>query len=354
MKNLVLLSISVIMVSAALAQNPKCPYGVSTPVYHSNYNAIKLQTDTYQRLLLANKFVQSNCLNTFQIKQIAMLLHSDADRIEFCKLAFGNTIDQENFYDVYDAFAYFSNVFRLHDYVLQQKGAQWNTNPVQVSPYNFPTLPYPASASYIGITGCYAPLTDNDFNLHVAEIIKKTMEQDRMVYMNNLSANYCVTTTQVMKLSTLISTEKNRLDYLKLAYDRIYDRENYAQTQYCLSNDLLKKDLLSFLKTKLGSGVGDCFVTDDEFNTIKGTINKESFNNTRLTIAKGILESKKCFTALQIKQMVQLFSFESTKLDLAKFAYDYCTDKENYYIINDVLDYSSSKSELTNYIKTKK
>lgn len=44
---------------------------------------------------------------------------------------------------------------------------------------------------------------------------------------------------------------------------------------------------------------------------------------------------------------------ESDKLEYAKFAYNYCIDKNNYWEINDVFNFSSSVDKLNEYISTK-
>lgn len=59
--------------------------------------------------------------------------------------------------------------------------------------------------------------------------------------------------------------------------------------------------------------------------------------------------AKKCFTVSQIKSIVKTMSFENDKLEVAKYAYDYCIDKQNYYQLSDVFDFSSSTTDLMNF-----
>lgn len=46
-----------------------------------------------------------------------------------------------------------------------------------------------------------------------------------------------------------------------------------------------------------------------------------------------------------------LFNFESTRLELAKYAYGHTYDIANYYMLNDAFTFESSIEELNNYIK---
>jgi hypothetical protein len=55
----------------------------------------------------------------------------------------------------------------------------------------------------------------------------------------------------------------------------------------------------------------------------------------------------------EIAEITKLFSFESSRLDFAKYAYDYVIDPKNYVIVQDAFMFSSSTSELQDYIAAK-
>jgi len=86
------------------------------------------------------------------------------------------------------------------------------------------------------------------------------------------------------------------------------------------------------------------------FEQLKQTIVNESFDNTKMSIAKSGIAAN-YFSAAQAKQIVQLFSFENSKLEIAKYLYKYTVDKNNYITVYDALTYSSSKEELARYIQ---
>jgi len=89
------------------------------------------------------------------------------------------------------------------------------------------------------------------------------------------------------------------------------------------------------------------------FDQFKQTLRNEGFDDTRANLAKQTI-SANYFTVAQVKEILGLFSFESTKLSVAKYAYDYTIDKGSYFLVNDVFSFSSSKDELANYIRAKK
>ena len=89
------------------------------------------------------------------------------------------------------------------------------------------------------------------------------------------------------------------------------------------------------------------------FEQFKQSLRNESFDNTRLNLAKQVIPSN-YFSVAQVKELVSLFTFDKDKLELAKIAYDYTVDKGNYYQLNDSFSFNSSKDELMKFIQTKK
>ncbi len=94
-------------------------------------------------------------------------------------------------------------------------------------------------------------------------------------------------------------------------------------------------------------------VSDAEFANILANLKAEAFDDSRLNLAKQIVSSK-CLTSIQIKNILELFSFDDTKLQFAEYAYDYVYDPENYYIINSSFSFDSNKQKLIQYIQQHK
>ena len=91
-------------------------------------------------------------------------------------------------------------------------------------------------------------------------------------------------------------------------------------------------------------------MSNADFSRVKETLRREMFENTRVDLAKQVINSN-LFTTQQVKEMLQLFTFENNKLDLAKYAYRYTVDKNNYYIINEVFTFSNSRDEMARFIR---
>lgn len=92
-------------------------------------------------------------------------------------------------------------------------------------------------------------------------------------------------------------------------------------------------------------------VNPGQFNDMKKSIEDKSFEESKFTIAKQIVNNN-CLLSSQVKQIILLFSFEQTRLDFAKYCYGYTYDIGNYYKINDAFTFESSIDELNQYISS--
>lgn len=91
-------------------------------------------------------------------------------------------------------------------------------------------------------------------------------------------------------------------------------------------------------------------MTEKDFAKAKESIASKSFDDSRLTIAKQIINSN-CLLSKQVKDLMMLLSFEGSRLDLAKYAYGYTYDTGNYYKVNDAFTFESSIEDLNKFIE---
>jgi hypothetical protein len=92
---------------------------------------------------------------------------------------------------------------------------------------------------------------------------------------------------------------------------------------------------------------------ENTFSSFIETVRHESFDDSRLAIAKTVVDQH-YFTSAQAKQLVALFSFENSKLDIAKYMYGKTTDPRNYFVVYSSFSFSKSKEELAEYVRTYK
>lgn len=94
-------------------------------------------------------------------------------------------------------------------------------------------------------------------------------------------------------------------------------------------------------------------MSDIDFRDAKQSISSKTFEDSKLTIAKQITDAN-CLFVSQVKEILQLFTFEASKLDYAKYAYSHVYDRNNYFKVNDVFTFESTIDELNDFIKTQR
>ncbi len=85
------------------------------------------------------------------------------------------------------------------------------------------------------------------------------------------------------------------------------------------------------------------------FNQLKNAIDKQWFSDGKMTVFNQALASN-YFTAQQVNELINLFSFSKDRLEVAKRAYSKTLDQANYFIVYESLHWNSSIQNLSNYI----
>jgi len=358
MKNLSLMILMLISLNNFAQTNKHRSNIMSNYAFQQVIANLNAKPDDAQKLMLAKNVANDNRLLSDQVKKIAELFGNDNTRLEFAESAYENTVDKENFYEVYNAFAYFSSVFRLHDFIHDQKGG---TNEVVEIPVNnvmtFPDIDYPDYRKYFGKIGCTNIITDQNFTPLAEKVFKETTEDRKLALANNIAYANCLQTAQVMKIASLLQTEQSRMDFMKKARQKVFDPDNYKYAMPLFTTDSYKQELTALMGgqvLEVSNNTPACEVSQKDFTDIKNQISKQSFINTKVNIAKQNLKDKKCFKTEQIIELLSLFPYSDTKMDIAKYAYDYTTDQGNYVKVADAFSFSSDKNKFLEFLKTKK
>ncbi|NJL12717.1 MAG: DUF4476 domain-containing protein [Microscillaceae bacterium] len=215
-------------------------------------------------------------------------------------------------------------------------------------------------------------MSDYDFYQVAQEVQRLPNENARQNRLSNLASQSCIVTEQAMKLASMLQSENNRMIFLKMAWPRIYDAANFIRADQLFSQPANQQGFRAFVQSQTGNNFPNsptnptnpsnpnnppntgCVVSAAEFNDIKTRISNEISNSTRLSTAKTIIQVKQCFTSAQIQELLGYFPFSSTKMELAKFAYDFTVDKDRYYTLSDAFSFSSDREELMRFINSKR
>ena len=93
-------------------------------------------------------------------------------------------------------------------------------------------------------------------------------------------------------------------------------------------------------------------MSDNDFSGVRNSISSKDFEDSKKTMAKQVIASN-CLLSSQVRDVMNLFDFEDTKLEIAKYAYGYTYDLGNYYKVNDAFDFEMSIDELNAYINAR-
>ena len=92
-------------------------------------------------------------------------------------------------------------------------------------------------------------------------------------------------------------------------------------------------------------------MSDYDFSRALNSISMQRGDFQKMESARQLINTS-FFSSTQVRQMLQLFSFDNDKLDLAKLAYSKTVDKQNFSVVNDVFSSYSSRDELARYIRS--
>lgn len=234
--------------------------------------------------------------------------------------------------------------------------------PPQGQYYNLP--------GYSGPYGCPWPLSQEQFENVLQSIRSKSFEDSRIAIAKQVIDANCLLSSQVKQIMLLFSFESTRLELAKYAFGHTYDPGNYYMLNDAFTFESSIEELNNFIRQATPGGqqirplppvygggpaytgpIGCPYpLSQQQFSNVLNSISSKSFEDSKLTIAKQVI-STNCLWTAQVKQIMLLFSFEETRLELVKFAYGHTYDIGNYYMLNDAFTYESSIQELNNYIK---
>ena len=90
----------------------------------------------------------------------------------------------------------------------------------------------------------------------------------------------------------------------------------------------------------------------DDYKDLKGSINNRNFESSNTATLKTAIDNN-YFTSDQVVELLRYFTFEDSKLEIAKYIYKKVCDPGNFFKVYDVFDFDSSVQELKNYISGK-
>lgn len=132
-----------------------------------------------------------------------------------------------------------------------------------------------------------------------------------------------------------------------------YKKHNHEQKcncdcEFCIN--CIFKNKRRYEESKQKDDCKHKIMTMRDFNDLKNTVGARSFESTKIEVIKHAVDAN-YLSAEQVKHLLILLDFESSKVEIARYAYANTCDKKNYFKIYDVFSFETSVSEIEEYIK---
>jgi len=313
----------------------------STAMNSTNFNKIYR---TAQRQSTVNSKVSyiynafgntNNYFSVAQARQLVMLVPDETNRLYLAKISYRSIVDKNNFTQMSS--------------VLSSQTAR-NELTTFVNNYDISNPVYTRVA-----------MKDAEFNTLYRDVQNRFGLGAKMSALTNIFDNetYYFTTAQSRQLIQLVSSDNNRLQLAKASYDNIIDQSNFTQLYDILSASA-KDDLELYVRNYQGTSTPEAQayttrtpMSGSSFNSIYNRVRNTWGFGAKMSELTEIFDNETYyFTVAQAKQLIQLVSAESNRLQLAKSSYGNITDPENFTLMYDVLSSQSSKNDLSNYVNT--
>jgi Domain of unknown function (DUF4476) len=263
---------------------------------------------------------------TAQTSQLIQLANTEANRLQLAKLSYRSITDPANFNQVSSLLNYQSSRDELADYVSNYKN---NKSPA-------------------------IAMSASDFN-NLLQSVKNqwpaNMQLSSLTAAFNNTNNY-FTSYQASQLIQLANTETTRLQLAKLSYRSITDPANFSQVSSLLNYQSSRDELASYV-TNYGNLNIKTAMTDGEFGVIYQSVQQRIFPGEKMSaLVNAFNTPSNYFRTAQAKQLIELVSLESNRLQLAKLSYRTITDRNLFNQLYNVLNSQASRDELDTYVKT--
>ncbi|MET0394950.1 MAG: DUF4476 domain-containing protein, partial [Chitinophagaceae bacterium] len=303
--------------------NPAAP--LTDAAFRSVYNEVVAESTSYERIYYLNNFFSRdfNFYTSAQAKQLIELVTADQDRLSAAKNAYRGITDKENYNEVSALLSSTASRSDLATYIrTYDSNNPWRT-----------------------------AMTTASFDKLYQSVYYLNSASGRYTAINKAfttTGNY-FTVAQAKKLIPLVTDEASRLQLSKTAYKVLADQGNYQQFNEFLSSTASRNEFGNYVNGYEGTAtvVVKNPMTETDFRTLYRGVQLTFGIGAKYTSLTDIFNTEtNYFTVAQAKQLIQLVSSESNRLELAKSSYNNITDPANFTQMYDVLSSQSSRNAL--------
>ena len=193
------------------------------------------------KLSLLKRELPSFCISSTQLRRVLKMFVHESNKIDAAKFALAYIHDLDNFPNLSEEFGFQSSQQELLNY--------FNSNSAKFTKKTAVS----ESSNYQGTKGCNAAMSSTEFaNLLKASKLESFDSKRTEIINSGLSQN-CLSVDQIEKLAQLYSFDNYKLDFLKIAYGKTFDKDNFGRLESLFSFDSYKRDFNNIMKSgKMG------------------------------------------------------------------------------------------------------
>ncbi|MBI1289470.1 MAG: DUF4476 domain-containing protein [Flavobacteriales bacterium] len=231
-------------------------------------------------------------------------------------------------------------------------------------------LSFFVSSLSVNAQNCRGPMNPRMFQSELQQLRALPQESARFRTAMQQFGPFCLSSAQVYQVCRLLGQDPYRIDFAYASYQNVTDPQNfydvYDSFQLFSSafrlHDLVVGEMTVELvpipqpaPTPEPAPIPQpvCEVSPQDMAEITQLVKAATFKDSMEKQAKMMIKSKQCFRADQIVEILNVLTYDDSKLAVAKYAFDYCIDTQNYYRVVNSFTFKSYKDDLTQFIEAR-
>ncbi len=209
------------------------------------------------------------------------------------------------------------------------------------------------------------PFPEQEFQRRLDEWKQAPNDAERLQRATTTLFPRGVSSAQVKRMALTITNEDSRIEFAAEAYRFTIDPENFYDVYDAFQtfskvfrlHDRIQWEQRSAPASNRGPGTaatrptGPLPLTDKELGEILASLKRESFDDSKLALAKVVgAGARGRIASRQVLEMLKLFSFDDRKLECAKSAADWVIDPAEFHTVYAAFTFESSRTQLSKFL----
>lgn len=312
-------------------------------------------------------YFKNLCMLSSQVAGIINIDYSTVDAKTIAKEGYRYTYDTENYYLVLDALSGENDRKDVVNFLgLESSESPYsyagdinhgendnseNYEETDGSSSTESQVNYSLIPSYSGYVNCNSGSLISDIDKLVSSVKNESFADDKLNIIKQATKNKCLRVSDIELILNEFSHSSDKMEFLKWAWDKTYDIDQFFKLSSSLTFSGDKEELDEFIDEQPSSNFSYVYSTENSEGTLidaddlESRMDDESFADDKMKLIKQALVSR-YISVEQIKQLAPQFSHESDLMEFIEMAYPRTIDTDEFYTLNEILTFSSSKDKL--------